>query len=169
MVSAVYLRTLVVAIAALTALLVVPPTPAHATPTSPPGVSEIEAFETECFDESGEFEGTGGCFKWAEENIEIDNLLESIQLGCSLNDMYEDYSCRGPSSPSSSLAYESEAADCFVVDLSSLSEQEVIALQSLGFYGLIDGELRSPQCADGEFIGAFPDDVAQARLVEELG
>ena len=51
-----------------------------------------------------------------------------------------------------------------VSDTEQVSEQEVAALQLLGFYSIPgDGaeQLYAPQCADGEFIGAFPDTTAQ--------
>lgn len=70
--------------------------------------AELEQFNAECFDSASEFLGTDACFEWAEQNIELENLLESIEKGCVLTDMYEDYSCKGPSAPSSSSSSAGE-------------------------------------------------------------
>ena len=48
-------------------------------------------------------------YEYAESiGIEIDNLNESMDKGCVLSDLYEDYSCKGPSAPSSSSVSEQE-------------------------------------------------------------
>ena len=74
--------------------------------------AELQQFEQVCFDEAGEWLATDGCIKSAESlGIELENINESMDAGCVLSDLYEDYSCKGPSAPSSS----SEA---------TLSEQE---------------------------------------------
>jgi len=110
MVDAVYTRVLLAAIAALTAALMYS-SPAAASFASDM-TAELEQFNAVCFDEAGEFLGTDGCYKSAESlSIELENINESMDKGCVLSDLYEDYSCKGPSSPSSS----SEA---------TLSEQE---------------------------------------------
>jgi hypothetical protein len=82
--------------------------------------AELEQFNAECFDSAGEFLGTDGCFEWVEQNIELENLLESIEKGCTLTDLYEDYSCKGPSAPSSSsVSEQAKSADtgCVTVDM----------------------------------------------------
>jgi hypothetical protein len=68
--------------------------------------AQLEQFNAECFDSAGEVLGTDGCFEWAEQNIELENQLESIEKGCVLTDMYEDYSCKGPQGPSSPTSTE---------------------------------------------------------------
>ena len=71
--------------------------------------AELEQFNSECFDSAGEFEPTDGCYEYAESiGIEIDNLNESMDKGCVLSDLYEDYSCKGPSASSSSSVSEQE-------------------------------------------------------------
>ena len=78
---------------------------AHAQDVS----AQLEEFNHECFDNAGEFEPTDGCYEYAESiGIEIDNLNESMDKGCVLSDLYEDYSCKGPSAPSSSSVSEQE-------------------------------------------------------------
>jgi len=159
-------------------------TEAHAQDMS----AELEEFNSECFDSvSGEFLGTDGCFEWAEEHIELENLLESIEKGCTLTDMYEDYSCKGPQGPSSPSSSNSsgEASEqgtqiseqstttedvkgCFVVpaDDPQVREQEIAALQSLGFHGDPSDsaeQLYSPDC-----FNAMPVSELDSRLVEQL-
>ena len=167
MVTVVYRVALVATLAALTALLVavVPPAYAAPTPTAP-------QFSREGYPEP-------------QNEDQAQNLKESIAKGCSPDNLFEDLSCKGPlyrgyesiaseaeeeSSDSSSLttdtvSQQSEVAstDCFVVDVSDteqVRQQEVTALQLLGFYSVPgDGaeQLYSPQCADGELITSFPD------------
>jgi hypothetical protein len=137
--------------------------------------AELEQFNATCFTEAGEFEPTDGCYEYAESiGIEIDNINESMDKGCVLSDLLEDYSCKGPSAPSSSFVSEQEevSEQCFTVDVSDtdeVSEQEVAALQLLGFYSFPDGseQLYAPQCAHKESIGAFPDETAQFILESE--
>ena len=70
------LLTLSVALAVMVS--VVSATEAHAQDMS----AEFEQFNAECFDSStGEFLGTDGCYEWAEEHMELENLLESIEKG----------------------------------------------------------------------------------------
>jgi len=108
---------------------VVSATEAHAQDMS----AEFEQFNAECFDSStGEFLGTDGCYEWAEEHMELENLLESIEKGCVLSDMYEDYSCKGPSAPSHPTVSEQGATSfatedvkgCFTVDSNDLGTGE---------------------------------------------
>jgi len=88
MVDAVYTRVLTAVVAALTAVLLYG-SPAHAQDMS----VELEQFNAECFDIAGEFEPTDGCYKSAEElGIEIENINESMDKGCVLSDLFEDYS-----------------------------------------------------------------------------
>jgi hypothetical protein len=130
--------------------------------------AQLEEFNSECFDSAGEFLGTDGCYGWAEEHIELENLLESIEKGCVLSDMSkEDYSCKGPSAPShptvreqgnSAEVSEQDTSDYFVVDVSEesgVSEQEIQALHLLGFFGEYrdEGEkLYSPEYWHGQLI-----------------
>jgi len=163
MVTVVYRVALVATLAALTALLVavVPPAYAAPTPTAP-------QFSREGYPEP-------------QDEDQAQNLKESIAKGCSPDNLFEDLSCKGPlyrgyeyianeeeSSDSSSLttdtvSQQETSTDCFTVDVSDtdqVSQQEVTALQSLGFYSVAGDEreqLYSPQCANGEFIAAFPD------------
>jgi hypothetical protein len=161
MVAAVYTRVILAAIAALTLVLMYA-TPAHAQDMS----AELAEFNAECFTESGEFEGTDGCFEWAEENIELENLLESIEKGCVLSEMYEDYSCKGATAPSSSTTDNSagvteqgsvteqgaSSSACFTVDMTDpeVSGEDIDVLtQHLGFdveAGNPDELLYSPEC-----------------------
>src|SRR5919112_748832 len=90
------LKALLGVLASLIVALVVSSN-AHAQDMS----AELEEFNAECFDSGGEFLGTDGCFEWSEQHIELENLLESIEKGCTLSDLYEDYSCKGPQGPSS--------------------------------------------------------------------
>jgi len=151
------------ALAALTALLgaLVAPTPSGAQEAPAPMVEEVSWPQPQDADQAGNFQ-------------------ESIAKGCSVENLFEDLSCKGPeyrgyeliseeeSSDSSSLttdtvSQQETSTDCFTVDVSDtdqVSQQEVTALQSLGFYSVAGDEreqLYSPQCANGEFIAAFPD------------
>jgi hypothetical protein len=104
MVDGVYTRVLLAVVAALTAALLYG-SPAHAQDMS----AQLEEFNSECFDSAGEFEPTDGCYEYAESlGLEIDNLNESMDKGCVLSDLYEDYSCKGPSAPSSSSSSAGE-------------------------------------------------------------
>ena len=111
--------------------------------------AELEQFNAECFDSAGEFLGTDGCFEWVEQNIELENLLESIEKGCTLTDMYENYSCKGPqgpSSPSSSNVSEQEEVSeqgCVAVDMTDpeVSGQDIdILTQQYGFDAKVDND-----------------------------
>jgi hypothetical protein len=116
MAAAVYLKTLLVAIATLTAAFI------YATPAQ---AATVEEFEAVCFDEAGEFYGTDACWQAYEEmGGEVDNLTESIARGCVLEDMFEDYSCKGPSAPSPSSSSEAEQG--------SVTEQEPLQLVTEG-------------------------------------
>ena len=75
MVSAVYTRVLLVAMAAALAALVVPPTPSSAQEAPAPLV-----------------EG----FPVPQDEDQAQNLEESIAKGCSVDNLFEDLSCKGP-------------------------------------------------------------------------
>ena len=131
--------------------------------------AELEQFNSECFDSAGEFEPTDGCYEYAESiGIEIDNLNESMDKGCVLSDMYEDYSCKGPSAPSSSSVSEQEEVSeqgCVTVDMSApeVSGQDIDVLtKSYGFDAKADNDdkLYSPQCFEQ---GIVPFDFESMR------
>jgi hypothetical protein len=117
--------------------------------------AELAEFDATCFSEQGEFEPTDGCYEYAESlGLEIDNINESMDKGCVLSDMYEDYSCKGVSAPSSSTVSEqSEVSEqgCVAVDMTDTSEsgQDIDVLtQSFGFDAKADNDdkLYSPEC-----------------------
>ena len=134
--------------------------------------AELEQFNAECFDSaSGVFLGTDGCFEWAEEHIELENLLESIEKGCTLSDLYEDYSCKGPQGPSSpsssSVSERDKSADtgCVTVDMTDpeVSGQDIdILTKSYGFDAKADNDdnLYSPECFEK---GTIPFDFDSMR------
>jgi hypothetical protein len=103
--SLMFLAKLVLSVLASLIVAVVVSSNAHAQDIS----AELEQFNATCFTEQGEFEPTDGCYEYAESiGIEIDNLNESMDKGCVLSDLYEDYSCTGPSAPSQSSVSEQE-------------------------------------------------------------
>jgi hypothetical protein len=117
--------------------------------------AQLEEFSATCFDSAGEFEPTDGCYEYAESiGIEIDNLNESMDKGCVLSDLYEDYSCKGPSAPSSSsVSEQGNPADtgCVTVDMTDpeVSGQDIdILTQHYGFDAKADNDdqLYSPEC-----------------------
>src|SRR5215207_2684452 len=114
MVDAVYTRVLLAVVAALTAALL------YATPAQAQDMTqELEEYNAVCFDEQGEWLKTDGCIESAERiGIEVDNIIESMDKGCVLSDLFEDYSCKGPSAPSSSSSFASEQG-CFSVDMTN--------------------------------------------------
>ena len=131
--------------------------------------AELEQFNSECFDSAGEFEPTDGCYEYAESiGIEIDNLNESMDKGCVLSDMYEDYSCKGPSAPSSSSVSEQEEVSeqgCVTVDMSApeVSGQDIdILTKSYGFDAKADNDdkIYSPECFEQ---GIVPFDFESMR------
>ena len=104
MVGAVYTRVLVAVIATLTATLVamVQTSDAHASSATDMS-TQLDEYNAVCFDEAGEWLATDGCIKAAEAlRIELENIIESDAKGCTLGDLFEDYSCKGPQGPSSS-------------------------------------------------------------------
>jgi hypothetical protein len=123
----------------------------------------LDEFNSTCFTESG-FEGTDGCFEAAESlGIEMDNLLSSIEQGCT--QYFEDYSCKEGSSepPSSSATPVSEQGTvteqgCFVVDMKSdeVSGEDIDVLtQQYGFdveAGNPDELLYSPECFEAGYV-----------------
>ena len=121
--------------------------------------TQLEEFNAECFTD-GEFDATDGCVKSAEElGIELENIRESEQKGCTLSDMYEDYSCKGPQGPtsssSSSVSEQDKSADtgCVTVDMTDpeVSGQDIDVLtKSYGFDAKADNDdqLYSPQCIE---------------------
>ncbi len=131
--------------------------------------AELAEFDATCFSEQGEFEPTDGCYEYAESiGIEIDNLNKSADLGCTLEDMFEDYSCKGPSAPSSSNASEqAKSADtgCVTVDMTDpeVSGQDIdILTQQFGFDAKADNDdkLYSPECFEQ---GIVPFDFESMR------
>ena len=63
--------------------------------------AQLDEYNAVCFDEAGEWLATDGCIRSAARmGIEVANIIESDAKGCVLNDMFEDYSCKGPSAPS---------------------------------------------------------------------
>ncbi len=98
------LKVLLGVLASLIVAVVVS-TNAHAQDMS----AKLEQFNATCFTEQGELEPTDGCYEYAESlGLEIENINESMDKGCVLSDLYEDYSCKGPSAPSSSSVSEQE-------------------------------------------------------------
>ena len=87
-----------------------PTTAPQGIPTG--GLSEQERFTSACIKEDEgvfEFVASDGCFEWAESlYVELENIAESAEKGCSLSDLFEDFSCKGPSAPSSSSVSEQE-------------------------------------------------------------
>ena len=115
--------------------------------------AELERFESACFTEQGEFEPTYGCYKWAEDiGLEVDNIIESVQKGCVLCDMYEDYSCKGACAPSSSNATTDVSEQgCVSVDMTdpAVDGQDIdILTKHYGFDAKADNDdlLYSPEC-----------------------
>jgi hypothetical protein len=103
MLRAAVLLALSVALAVIVS--VVSATEAHAQDMS----AELEEFNATCFDSAAAFEATDGCYMYAESlGLEIENINESMDKGCVLSDLHEDYSCKGPSAPSSSSVSEQE-------------------------------------------------------------
>ena|SRR5215210_6340405 len=141
MVDAVYTRVLLAVVAALTAALLLS-SPAHAQDMS----AQLEQFNAECFDSAGEFLGTDGCFEWAEEHIEIDNLLDSTSKGCVLSNMFEDYSCKGPEYKGYEYIGDEGATGPTTSTSSSVSEQDISVPQQLGFVGDPTDSLANPVC-----------------------
>src|SRR5919107_3880335 len=99
--------------------------------------AQLEEYNATCFTEQGEFEPADGCYEYAESlGLEIDNINESMDKGCVLSDLFEDYSCKGPSAPSSSseaattdVSEQGKTADtgCVTVDMTdaSVSGQDI--------------------------------------------
>jgi hypothetical protein len=117
--------------------------------------AQLEEFNATCFTEQGEFEPTDGCYEYAESlGLEIENINESMDKGCVLSDLFEDYSCKGPSAPSSSsVSEQGNPADtgCVAVDMTDpeVSGQDIdILTKYFGFDARLDNDelLYSPEC-----------------------
>jgi hypothetical protein len=140
-------------------------TNAHAQDMS----AELEEFNATCFTEAGEFEPTDGCYEYAESlGLGIDNINESMDKGCVLSDLYEDYSCKGPSAPSSSSVSEQEEVSeqgCVAVDMTDpkVSGEGIDVLTKyFGFDTKADNDdqLYSPECFEQ---GIVPFDFESMR------
>jgi len=137
--------------------------------------AQLEEFNSECFDSAGEFEPTDGCYEYAESlGLEIDNINESMDKGCVLSDMYEDYSCKGPSAPSSSSVSEQGATSiatedvkgCFTVDSNDLDTVGKQVFTLVGLHGDPSDsaeQLYSPDCFNGKAVSEL-----DSRLVDAL-
>jgi hypothetical protein len=77
-----------------------------------------------------------------------------LDKGCVLSELFEDYSCKGPSAPSSSSVSEQEEVSeqgCVAVDMTDpqVSGQDIdILTKSYGFDAKADNDdkLYSPEC-----------------------